>query len=232
MTANPNPNRKWIPVYQAFDGLRRQYIAAEAYYDDEACWRAANDTLLRRLRSGQLNSRSAHYEYHVDLFGSDPEEPPKPDPDGMIPVPRSWWFSFLQCDVMKREADWLAGDFDFEISGTSYNDCSGSAYGVEIDQSQVASFIPAISNPLVSEGPNSGSRKGRAPANWWPGFAEELAVYIHEEGFPPGSGREGQSTVIEAVFQRLAAAGRTEPGRATVQPVINAVLDRICSAGK
>lgn len=231
MTDTHNPSIKWIPVYQAFDGLRRQYIEAKAYYDDEACWRAANDTLLRRLRSGQLESRSAHYEYHEGLFGAEPDEPPKPDSDGMTPVPRWWWVSLLNSDHVKREVDWLAGDFDFQISGTSYDDCSGSAYGVEIDQSQIASFIPANSNLIESEGLDPSSRKGRAPANWWPDFAVELAIYVHEEGLPAGSGREGQSTVIDAIFKRLAAAGKSEPGRATVQPVVNAVLDRIRSAG-
>ncbi|WP_338242206.1 hypothetical protein [Aurantiacibacter hainanensis] len=74
--------------------------------------------------------------------------------------------------------------------------------------------------------------RGRSAAKWWPDFAEELSVYIHEEGIPEGSGHEGQSALIDAVFERLVAAGKTEPGRATVQPVINAVLQRIRSAGK
>lgn len=68
---------------------------------------------------------------------------------------------------------------------------------------------------------------GRPPANWWPDFTEELAVFIFEEGLPPGRDSEGQSYVIDAVFKRLAAAGKEEPSRSSVQGVTNAVLRRL-----
>lgn len=74
--------------------------------------------------------------------------------------------------------------------------------------------------------------RGRSAAKWWPDFAEELALAIYEEGIPEGSGHEGQSELLEKVLARLSATGKPEPGRATVQPVINAVLARIRSAGK
>lgn len=72
---------------------------------------------------------------------------------------------------------------------------------------------------------------GRKPAIWWPDFAEELAVYVHEDGLPAGTDTEGQSEVIEAIFHRMAEREKPEPGRPTVQPVINAVLRRVRSAG-
>lgn len=71
---------------------------------------------------------------------------------------------------------------------------------------------------------------GRPLAKWWPDFAEELAVYIHENGLPDGQGHDGQSDVIDAIFRKLSERGKPEPGRATVQPVVNAVLSRIRSA--
>lgn len=77
----------------------------------------------------------------------------------------------------------------------------------------------------------SRSRGGRPSAKWWPEFAEELALYIYEEGIPEGTGHEGQSAMIDAIFARMAAAGKGEPSRATVQPVINGVLARTRSAG-
>jgi len=75
------------------------------------------------------------------------------------------------------------------------------------------------------------SRGGRSAAKWWPAFAEELAMFIHEEGIPDGVGHEGQSEILDKIFTRLNEANKMEPGRATVQPVINAVLARIRSAG-
>jgi hypothetical protein len=74
--------------------------------------------------------------------------------------------------------------------------------------------------------------RGRSAAKWWPDFAEELALTVYMEGIPEGTGHEGQSELLDKVFARLSAAGKPEPGRATVQPVINAVLARIRSAGK
>lgn len=74
--------------------------------------------------------------------------------------------------------------------------------------------------------------RGRPAANWWPAFAEELAIAIYEDGFPEGSGHTGQSELLDNVCARLSAAGKPEPSRSTVQPVINAVLARGRSAGK
>ncbi len=76
------------------------------------------------------------------------------------------------------------------------------------------------------------SSRGRSAAKWWPDFAEELALTVYMEGIPEGAGHEGQSELLDKVLTRLSAAGKPEPGRATVQPVINAVLARIRSAGK
>lgn len=74
--------------------------------------------------------------------------------------------------------------------------------------------------------------RGRPAANWWPAFAEELALTIHEEGIPEGAGHVGQSELLDRVCTRLSVSGKPEPSRTTVQPVINAVLKRLRSAGK
>lgn len=74
--------------------------------------------------------------------------------------------------------------------------------------------------------------RGRSAAKWWPDFAEELALTVYMEGIPEGSGHEGQSGLLDKVLARLSTAGKPEPSRTTVQPVINAVLTRIRSAGK
>jgi hypothetical protein len=74
--------------------------------------------------------------------------------------------------------------------------------------------------------------RGRPAANWWPAFAEELALTIHEEGIPEGAGHVGQSELLDRVCTRLSLSGKPEPSRTTVQPVINAVLKRLRSAGK
>ncbi len=87
----------------------------------------------------------------------------------------------------------------------------------------------ALNNSPLSNA--SGRSGGRPPANWWPDFAEELAYYIFDRGIPEGQGHDGQSEIMNVVFERMTGSGKLEPTRATVQPVINAVLRRIRSAG-
>lgn len=108
--------------------------------------------------------------------------------------------------------------FDAGYRGSDY---SVSAYGIKLDPQ---TFPPIASgNPPAVPKP---TRAGRPPATWWPAFAEELAVYIHENGLPEGEGAEGQGEVIEAVLQRLSDLG-VEPSRSAIQPVIREVLKRL-----
>ena len=80
----------------------------------------------------------------------------------------------------------------------------------------------------LSEGPAAGSEtRGRKPANWWPAFAEHLAVFIHDNGMP-----DSQSALIAGVQAAMVADGKDEPSRSQIQPVIKAVFDRIGQAGK
>jgi hypothetical protein len=54
--------------------------------------------------------------------------------------------------------------------------------------------------------------------------------YIHENGVPEGVGSQGQEELIAAVADRLAARGIEALARSTVQPVIQAVLDKLRAA--
>lgn len=56
-------------------------------------------------------------------------------------------------------------------------------------------------------------------------------MYCLKEDPPEGTGTEGQSEMIQAIFERMAERGKAEPSRSTVQPVINAILLRWRSAG-
>ena len=157
----------------------------------------------------------------------------------MFPVPVSFWANFVASKPIHKEWDWLAGDFEFKQiaadgRGDWGNNGSGAAIGLEVD----ANHFPQFSWPLPESGKDMHSPQlptqrngGRPAANWWPDFAEELAVYIHDNGIPEGQGHDGQSTIIDSVFARMTEQGKPEPGRGTVQAVVNAVLRRIRSAG-
>jgi hypothetical protein len=234
------PAPRWVPAFAAFEALRKQYEASNFYADDEVCWQAASATLLRRLQSGQLPSRAAALNEEWDnAFDMEPDAPPSRDADRMIAVPGSFWTAFASSKSVHREQDWLAGDFEFKViaadgrSGWGHNG-RGAAIGLEVDASHLPQFSwPLSHNDKDTRAVQSSAQRsgGRPAANWWPDFAEELAVYIHENGIPDGQGHDGQSTLIDAVFARMVEHGKPEPGRGTVQAVVNAVLRRIRSAG-
>lgn len=234
------PDPRWVPAFSAFEALRKQYEASNYYADEEYCWKAASEALLRRLQSGQLPSRAASLtEEWDDAFDVEPEPPPSRDADGMITVSGSFWASFAASKPVHKEWDWLAGDFEFKViaadgrSGWGHNG-RGAAIGLEVDANHFPQFSWPLPNgekdtQVVQATAQRGG--GRPAANWWPDFAEELAVYVHDNGIPEGQGHDGQSMLIDAVFARLVEQGKPEPGRGTVQAVVNAVLRRIRSAG-
>lgn len=226
MAASP----KWIPVYIAVNRLRKQYDAAEVYANDEVCFRAATDTLVRRLRAGQLPSRASRYEFFeeapFDANDDEPPQSPETDIDGYQLIPASFWASFAACNHLDSEQDWIAGDFEYNDKSGMFGH-EGTVIGLEVDEN----CLPNSSLPTIAIQPAESKAGGRSPAKWWADFAEELGVYIHENGLPDGEGHEGQSEMLDAIFARMNAQGKQEPGRPTVQPVINAVLRRIRSAG-
>lgn len=232
------PDPRWVPAFAAFEALRKQYEASNFYADDEVCWKAASEALFRRLQSGQLPSRAASLTEEWDnSFDVEPEPPPSRDADGMIPVPRSFWGRFAASLPVHKEWDWLAGDFEFKLDGNRSGwdqNGSGVVIGLEVDANHLPQFSwPQPDNDKeLQVAQSTGQRSGGRPAaNWWPDFAEELAVYIHEKGIPEGQGHDGQSTLMDAIFARMAEQGKPEPGRGTVQATVNAVLRRIRSAG-
>jgi hypothetical protein len=231
---NAKKAAKWIPAYVAFNRLRKQYEAAEVFADEEVCFRVAADTLIRRLRAGQLPSRAAHCHLYEEAPPPDDEKPQsqKTDIDGYHMVPASFWASFSACRAQSREQDWISGDFEFHEDSEFFGH-GGSVIGLELDERHLP-LEPLGSLPLIKGNESeltAAKAGGRPPAKWWADFAEELAVYVHENGLPEGKGHEGQSEVIDAIFARMNERGKKEPGRPTVQPVINAVLRRIRSAG-
>jgi hypothetical protein len=64
----------------------------------------------------------------------------------------------------------------------------------------------------------------------WLPWVAELVAYLHEAEIPEGVGSQGQQQIIKAVDDRLAKAGVATLGRTTVQPVVQAVLDRMRAA--
>jgi hypothetical protein len=102
--------------------------------------------------------------------------------------------------------------------------------GFEFDRDAIERIAAAHGAGATPKKPVK-SAGGRPTAGWWAAFAEELAVYIHEVGVPEGLGSEGQGEVINSVCDRMSERSVLEtPNRRSVQPIVQAVLDRIRAA--
>ena len=145
------------------------------------------------------------------------------------PIVSEAWF-----DIDGDPGDWQRGSLSHS-NGTLLDHRRQGLYldGVEVGRPELAALADRLPEstqlpaPTLSDAaPPDKHRGGRKAAHWWPDFAEELTVYIYESGLPPGDGTEGQSVVINAVFERMVKRGLAEPGRSAVQGAVSNVLKR------
>ncbi|GAA4780149.1 hypothetical protein [Novosphingobium ginsenosidimutans] len=233
-----------VSASDAFELLASEYDRRGKYVSWEACQRAALDTILARLIDGVLDAWTANcrIDSSLDTGAVSVESIVSPYDyfhcDTPCKIPVEFWWHFKRANPELRSADWVTGDFRFDYLDDEYSRRAGSAFSVHFDPTGLPAL--AVPNQSFTTGgdaavthqlPKPSMSGGRRPANWWPDFAEELAIYCLKEDPPEGEGTDGQSAMIEAIFKRMAERGKPEPSRSTVQPVINAILRRWRSAG-
>ena len=197
-------NSQWIGLPEAVETVRRTLNSDEAAARAHICER------------GALSDFAAEVALFTQHGVGQRNEP----------VPGWAWDLFLDMG----DDFWLTGNG--AVGGEKWR-------GVKIHRDDLEQMVRDISptgiagiaetQASVAEVGASGGG-GRRPANWWPDFTEELAVFLHDEGIPEGEGSDGQSAVIEAVFSRLQARGVREPSRTAVQKVVSNVLRRMRQA--
>jgi hypothetical protein len=99
--------------------------------------------------------------------------------------------------------------------------------GTDEARDQAHRSRPSEPNPTVAD-----VAAGRRLSDKWRPWTAELVSYIHEAGIPEGVGSQGQEELINAVANRLVERGEEPLSRSTVQPTVQAVLDRLRSAEK
>lgn len=216
----------WVIPQDAIEALARRHDLAGRFADYEVCLRAAEETIMGRLVAGRLPTIASYVKVTPGPLG---DEWLVEHHDEAVPA--YFWLRWSRADVIQREADWLVGDFKFDDGDSDGHPAWGQAFDVRFDADSFPGLDLSSPKPAESNPSEQGSNRGRKPANWWPDFAEELAIYCLKEDPPEGSGTEGQSEMIDAIFGRMAARGKSEPSRTTVQPVINEILRRWRSAG-
>lgn len=188
------PEPKWVPAFAAFNAVRGHY-KEHSHYDDECCWNAANDVLMRRLRMGQLPARALKIDYESEIFNI---------PDGFVPfdrsmgeyepVPIEFWDSLFDSFRLAWKVDWFSGDFYSESAITKEESdevlavLRSQVIGLEID----ANFLPhdlASNSPwaATAAGASTQARNkgGRPPAADWEAAALEMAGLYYRGSLKP-----------------------------------------------
>lgn len=239
MAQSDPPFERLVAATDAIELLAREHDRRGTQSDWASCLDAAHDTILARLLAGYLIA-------YAEVCEIDCDNPAPPGPGEIVReedffrgaelcrIPLAFWCHYSNAGREDRKFDFVSGDFSFSFSGDhgdNYRWRSGGAYAAVFDRNglpaaAVAEWPSTVNKPTAAERPQSGNR-GRPPANWWPDFAEELAIYVHDHGMP-----DTQETLISSVQAAMTARERAEPSRAQIQPVIRALFDRLRPAGK
>jgi len=220
-------------------------IANRFEYEEQA-----QSAILKRLECGTLQAwETGAYRFWKDIDFADLVEYTREN----TCIPIDFWKNFQSASASWRSspnssetiAIWETGDFSFKYDLKGWGIYQGYAHGVVFHRSGIADIIGERRTPNFQTGaklnflvPQAGNlaqqsvetpaphNRGRKHAHWWPAFAEELAVFIHDNG-PP----ETQEALISGIQSAMTAAGKDEPSRAQIQPVIRAVFSRVRPAG-
>jgi hypothetical protein len=190
----------------------------------------AQRLILKSCRAGLVPSRCSKIRWRVkDRYGENEEQ------DTNVAVPQWFWEECLEDEA--TVLNWRTGRF----AGTGIVD--GDEYKVIVSgvEFEVAAIVEieameaearvveeADSGPAASEG--GGVPRGPKLSQRWRPWVAELVAHVHENGAPEGVGSQGQEELIKAVADALAARGEEMLARSTVQPIVQAVLDRLRSA--
>ena len=229
-----------VPLSQAVASLARQHEKAGTRDSWPECQTAALHAIVRRLADGAAiafgggyslicNAQHGGLDWEEGCWIDDWQRDDEMSCSEFGVIPAEFWQRFREnCSL--AAFDPVACDVTFAVDSAEER-WSGSAWEILVTPDGLPGQIVLEESKDARSGEPAGKR-GRRPANWWPDFAAELALYIHEMGIPAGHGTDGQSEVIDAVFGRMSAQGKSEGSRAQVQSAVNEVLVRIRSAGK
>lgn len=197
----------WLPAHEAYSLVRRHN------------GQRARFAIAARAHVGLVRTRSRLFNQQADGVNGRKRSLSSEN----VELPLEFWWARGEASL---EQDWKTGDFSTWIDKRYL----WEAFGVEFCRDDIEEMLATVTTAEIEQS-GVGSRQkrpgGRRPAQWWPHFAEELAVYIHKHGVPESSGVDGQDELINAVFSSMSEQGNDPATRTTVQPVIRQVIKRI-----
>lgn len=217
----------WISFSDVMARAKALYIKAGT--PDFEVERDAQNLLIRRLASGEVQARARYYDFKIAYYLGAQEVTPweqiSLEHDGTVPL--RFWSYLFDCRMKPYSSsnwiDWPSGDFSFSWDdGTAT--CEGAAHRIEVRKTDIEALdLPAPEAlPHVESDDRRPERKGgRPPATWWAGFAEELAILINFEGHSEAS------EMFENIAQRMMNRGLKEPTRSSAMEVLGKIIKRI-----
>ena len=159
------------------------------------------------------------------------------DEERNVAIPEWFWENCL--DHQDAVLNWSTGRFAGRgpIDGKDYKVVASEAefeVGAIVEIETFETRAKASGSSTVGAEPDpspSGAPVGRRLSERWRPWVAELIAYIHDNGAHEGIGSQGQEQLIKAVDDALAMRGKAGLARSTVQPVVQAVLNRLRSAG-
>jgi len=194
---------------------------------DEA---TAEQLILKSCRAGLVPSRCARIQCRVrDRYGENEEE------DTNVAVPQWFWEECL--DGEGTVLNWRTGRFAGNgiVDGDEHKVIlSGVEFQVgaivELEGTEAPRARALTPSDSLGAQDAAIEKRGRKLSSGWRTWVAELVAHVHDNGLPEGVGSQGQEELINAVADALVARGEETLGRSTVQPVVQAVLDRLRSA--
>jgi len=188
----------------------------------------AEATILKACRAGLVASRCKRISWWVtDRYGSTEYD------DLNVEVPPWFWEDCLQ--GTSTMLNWSSGRFAGQgfVNGEAHKAILTEVEFrvgdiVELEEVARSAGSPKTNEQAPRETNSRGA--GRRQSEKWRPWIVELVAHVYENGFPGGVGSQGQEELINAIANRLAERGIDTLSRASVQPVVQAVLDRLRSA--
>lgn len=196
----------------------------------------AERLILQYAEAGLLVGRCAQIRWsEKDRYGS------KDYQESNVEVPEWVWEDCLESDGDGVVLDWAQGAFagrgevndqqvKVRLSGVEF-EVAGIVRLERAERTRQEGASAPGEPPPASSGSLMGER-GRRLSEMWRPWVAELVAYVHVNGFPAGVGSQGQEEIIKAVEEAFAARGDETLSRSTVQPVVQAALDRLRAAEK
>jgi hypothetical protein len=192
----------------------------------------AERLILRGCRAGLIPARcSTIWSRVTNRYGAQEDERTN------VAIPDWFWEQCLddQDTILNWQKGRFAGrgvmdgdEYKAIVSGVEFH--VGAIVEIEATEVETKRVEQLPADDTAGKLPETGETVGRRLSERWPAWIAELVAYVHEHGIPAGIGSQGQEEVITGVAKALAERGEETFARSTVQPAVQAMLDRLRSA--